>query len=82
MKSIHTREQICLQRLLRVVRTDAGLTQDKLAKKLREPQSYVSKYESGERLLDVLEVRHVCKAVGISLTDFVKRLEKEFDDAP
>ena len=68
-------EQARLQALLRTVRTEAGLRQVDLAAKLGRPQSYVSKYESGERRLDVLELREVCKAVGISLRVFAARLE-------
>lgn len=59
--------------LLRQVRLDAELTQLQLAEKIRETQSYVSKYESGEQRLDLIELEIVCKAVGISLTDFVER---------
>jgi transcriptional regulator with XRE-family HTH domain len=47
-----------------------------LASRLGVPQSFVSKYESGERRLDVLELRLVCRAVGVSLQEFVRRLEK------
>lgn len=61
--------------LLRNVRTDAGLTQEDVAERLGKPQSFVSKYESGERRLDVLELREVCAACGISLLSFVERLE-------
>ena len=59
--------------LLRQVRLDAGLTQLQLAEKIQETQSYVSKYESGEQRLDLIELEIVCKAVGISLKDFVER---------
>ena len=62
--------------LLRLIRTEAGLTQTDVAQSLRQPQSFVSKYESGERRLDVLELREVCLVAGISLADFVKRLEQ------
>lgn len=76
MSKHHSRtEQVSLQALLREVRTEAGLRQADLAAKLGQPQSFVSKYESGERRLDVLELREVCKAVGISLEDFAARLE-------
>jgi transcriptional regulator with XRE-family HTH domain len=75
-KSIFTAEQRKLQELLRQVRLGAGLRQNDLAKKLAQPQSFVSKYESGERRLDLLEVRQICEALGISLQDFVVRLEK------
>ncbi len=47
-----------------------------MATALGMPQSYVSKYESGERRLDPLELYAVCKAAGISLSQFAKRLEK------
>ena len=51
------------------------MTQDYLAQKLNQPQSFVSKYESGERRLDILELREVCAALGVSLSDFLRRLE-------
>lgn len=66
-----------LLRLLRRIRKDAGLRQADLARRLGQPQSFVSKCESGERRLDVLELRDICKAVGTSLLDFVRRLEEE-----
>jgi len=80
-KSIHSREQKCLQLLLRTMRVDAGLTQHVLAQRLHLPQSFVSKYESGERMLDVIELRRVCGALGVRFPDFAKRLEKELSDA-
>lgn len=61
--------------LVRQMRVDAGLRQADLAKKLGEPQSFVSRYESGERRLDVLELRQICTVLGVSLADFIKRLE-------
>jgi transcriptional regulator with XRE-family HTH domain len=65
-----------LLELLRKVRIEAGLRQVDLAKKLRQPQSFISKYESGERRLDLLELREVCSAAGTSLREFVKRFER------
>lgn len=62
--------------LLRQIRLDANLRQVDLADRLGQPQSFVSKYESGERRLDILELRSLCKAVGISLEQFVTRLEQ------
>jgi len=75
-KSLFTTEQRRLQRLLRQIRLGAGLRQADLSELLRRPQSFVSKYESGERRLDLLELRQICKAVGISLADFVRRFEE------
>jgi len=71
----------CFLSLLRQVRQDAGLTQAKLAGLLGKPQSFVSKYESGERRLDVLELREICVAAGISLESFASRLEGSLDSA-
>lgn len=62
-----------LAALLRQVRLDANLTQSQLADKIGQTQSYVSKCENGEQRLDLIELEVVCKAVGISLIDFVVR---------
>lgn len=73
-KSLYSSRQARLQNLLREIRTEAGLRQVDLAEKLREPQSFVSKYERGERRLDVVELEHVCECCGITLGAFVARL--------
>jgi len=75
-KSRLIRERERLARLLRELRTEAGLRQTDLAEKLGEPQSYVSKYESGEQRLDMIEVHSICQALGVSLTEFVGRFER------
>lgn len=64
-----------IQELLRELRVEAGLRQIDVARKLGVPQSRVSKYEWGERRLDLLEVRDLCKLFGVSLSDFVASLE-------
>jgi Helix-turn-helix. len=61
-----------LAALLRKIRLDAGLTQLQLAEKIGQTQSYVSKCESCEQRLDLIELEAVCNAVGISLTNFVE----------
>jgi len=61
--------------LVRQMRLDAGLRQADLAERLRKPQSFVSRYESGERRLDVLELWQICAVLGVSLAEFVRRLE-------
>lgn len=71
-----SRDRGNLLNLLKQVRSEAGLTQAEMAKKLGQPQSYVSKYESGERRLDIVELKHVCHAAEISLTEFIQKLEK------
>ena len=63
-----------LLRLLRDVRTQAGLRQVDLAMSLGQPQSFVSKYEAGARRLDIVELEQICEACGTSLSTFVTRL--------
>jgi transcriptional regulator with XRE-family HTH domain len=75
-KSIGTSEQKRLLALLRRIRLDAGLRQVDLAERLGQPQSFVSKYESGERRLDLLELRQICEAVGMPLNKFVQLFEQ------
>jgi len=70
-------DQKKLQALLRQVRVAAGLTQEEVAQRVDRPQSFVSKYETGERRLDILELREVCRALGVTLPDFVARLERQ-----
>jgi hypothetical protein len=50
-----------------------------VALKLGHSQSVVSKYESGERRLDLLELQDVCDTLGVRLVAFVKRFEAATD---
>jgi transcriptional regulator with XRE-family HTH domain len=74
-KAIHSAAQDALCRLLREHRQRAGLRQVDVAQRLSEPQSFVSKYESGERRLDVIELRQVCAALEIPFIEFVQEFE-------
>lgn len=53
-----------LRELLTAARDEAKVTQTELARRLGRPQSFVSKYETGERSLDVIEFVAVCEALG------------------
>ena len=79
-KSIYTPEQEKLQALLQQIRLDAGLRQVDLAERIGQSQAFVSKYESGERRLDFLELRQICTAVGISLEEFVRKFESSLNE--
>jgi transcriptional regulator with XRE-family HTH domain len=61
------------------MRSEAGLRQEDVARHLARPQSFVSKYESGEQSLDVVELRAVCIALGTSLMTFVERLDRDLE---
>lgn len=62
-----------LAALIRQVRIEARITQDQVADRIGQTQSYVSKYENGEQRLDLIELESVCDAVGVSLPEFVRR---------
>jgi transcriptional regulator with XRE-family HTH domain len=59
---------------LKDARLKAGMTQGDVAKKIHRPQSFVSKYEKGERRLDIAEFIQICKVVGIPAHKLVKEL--------
>ena len=61
--------------LLRKIRKQSGLTQQQLAQKLNQSQSFVSKCERGERRIDIVEMRNFCMAMGVSLRSFIEELE-------
>ncbi len=60
--------------LMRDVRISAKLSQVELAQRLGRPQSFVSKYESGERRLDVIEFIVICQAIGVDPEKLIKKL--------
>ena len=75
MKSIFTDEyEVFLQRLV-AARREAGLTQQALATRINRPQSFVSKYERGERRLDVLEFVMMCHAVSVDPCSIIREVE-------
>jgi transcriptional regulator with XRE-family HTH domain len=67
------------QRALADARQERGLTQSEVAARLRKPQSFVSKYESGERRLDVIEFLEVCDAISISPSSILKKIHSPHD---
>lgn len=70
-----------LRELLKRLRNEAGLTQTDLAQKLQKPQSFISKYENGEKTLDFVEIFDICKALGISLSSFSNQFESECNES-
>jgi transcriptional regulator with XRE-family HTH domain len=67
-----TQAEDIFRALLRNLRETRNLTQAEVARRLGSPQSYVSKYETGERRLDFVETMFVCEALEISIEEFVK----------
>lgn len=75
LKSVHTARHRLFCESLKRARKTAGLTQVELAKRLGEHQSFVSRYETGERRLDVVEFVEVATAIGISASDHLRMFE-------
>ena len=71
-KSIYSEKQRKLCDFLKKARIEAGFTQTDLAKKIGKPQSFVAKYEGGERRLDVVELLEVTKLLGLSVKEVMK----------
>ncbi|MEA5534542.1 helix-turn-helix transcriptional regulator [Crocosphaera sp. XPORK-15E] len=61
--------------LLIQARLEKNITQVELAKKLGKPQSYISKYERGERRLDLIEFLDIADALMIDPYEFIRQLK-------
>jgi transcriptional regulator with XRE-family HTH domain len=74
-KSVHSSDQAAFCELMIGARKAAGLTQHALALRLKKPQSFVAKYEGGERRLDVVEFIRIARALDTDplklLSDFL-----------
>ncbi len=75
-KTIYTAEYAQLLRLLRETREKANVTQTELAERLGRSQSFVTKFERGDRRLDAIQLRTICLALGTDLVSFVSELER------
>lgn len=75
-KAIYRPEHAALLHLLKKQRKAAGLTQVECSRALERPQSFMSDVENGTRRLDIVQLRDLCKVLGISLCEFVQELEK------
>lgn len=67
------RYNIVIARLV-AARNAAGLTQLEVAQQLGKPQSYVAKYEGGERRLDIVEFVDLCRVLGAAQHDILREI--------
>lgn len=67
------------QKALAEARQEKGRTQAEVAMRLGKPQSFVSKYESGERRLDVVEFLEVCEALSTSPHAVLRKVRPQSD---
>lgn len=75
-KSVNSDEQAAFCSLLITARKNAKLTQHEVAERLHKPQSFVAKYEGGERRLDVIEFLEISRVLGTDPVHLLKRLVK------
>ena len=73
-KSVHSTGQSAFCELMIKARKATGLTQQELAKRLHKPQSFVAKYEGGERRIDVVEFAMICRALEVDPMRLLKAL--------
>lgn len=74
-KSVFTDRYRLFTQMLIQERCDKRITQTQLARMLKKPQSYVSKYENGERRLDIVEFLEIADCIGIDVAEFIKKLQ-------
>ncbi len=72
--TLRSPRQLELRKLLLRRRTEHDLTQAELAKRLDKPQSFVAKYEGGERRLSVIEFIDIAVALQIRPSDLLDEL--------
>lgn len=78
-KSPYSSASIALRELLKEKRLERGINQADISIILNRPQSFVSKYENGERKIDLIDFVFICKAMNIDpkliLEEFIEIIE-------
>jgi transcriptional regulator with XRE-family HTH domain len=75
-KSVHTKNYARFLGLLIEFRKNARVTQEEVAGRLNRHQSFVSKYENGERRLDLIEFLEIAEAIGFDPIGFIRKIQK------
>lgn len=81
MKLVFRQDYEIFRRCMIAARKEAKLTQETLAKSLKKPQSFVAKYENGERRLDVIEFLLVTRLIGVDPYDILRKVEQGISEA-
>ena len=81
-KSINNKHYRQLITLLREKREEKGITQLQLAEKLSISQGIISKIETYERRIDIIELRNICIALNIPFIEFIEEMENNINNYP
>lgn len=76
-KTIHNHLYHQVIARLRSKREMGGVKQTQLAELLKVNQAFVSKIETCERRLDIIELRNICQVLNISFVDFIAEVERD-----
>ncbi|VAX35220.1 hypothetical protein MNBD_UNCLBAC01-242 [hydrothermal vent metagenome] len=71
-KIIYTKIHKTVVEKLKKARQEAGLDQEKVAKKIGATQSYISKLESGQRKIDIVQLKELSKIYKKKISDFIE----------
>ena len=75
VKSLFSKDYDLFRQLLLQARIEAGISQQELCKALKRPHSFVSKYETGERRLDVVEFIQIARVIKFDPSQFIRTLD-------
>lgn len=81
-KSIYNKHYRQLITLLREKREEKGITQLQLAEKLSISQGIISKIETYERRIDIIELRNIYIALNIPFIEFIEEMENNINNYP
>lgn len=70
-KTIYSKEHKFIVKQLKKAREEAGLSQSEVAKLLHKTQSYISKIESGQRKIDIVQLKEFAKIYRKDLNFFI-----------
>ncbi|WP_323122550.1 helix-turn-helix domain-containing protein [Burkholderia alba] len=74
---IHDHRYPFIAKLLVQIRVDRGLRQQDLADRLKRTQTFVSKYESGSRRIDLIELLDILRALDADPHEFIDRVQAQ-----
>jgi len=69
-----------LANLLKELRLERGVSIAEMAHRLDIPEAKIVRWESGQHVPDLVEVREICLALGASVTRFLGRLERAIEE--